>query len=154
VRALLPSLPESFLARCVYSLVLRVCQHLLDHFFLLLYFFLVFLSTFCLFFVCAPHLLFVCKWFGAIFGNILGPRRARRLLRCVWLHVVRVARWVAKLAYQVDNAPWVKERNLYCAALLHAVATNRYPDPFHACPPEGNLPALPAWVGERARARC
>jgi len=39
---------------------------------------------------------------------------------------IRVERWVAKLAYQVDNATLTNERNMYTAALLHAVTNNKF----------------------------
>jgi hypothetical protein len=39
---------------------------------------------------------------------------------------IRVERWISKLAYHVDNATWIKERNMFTAALLHAVTTKSF----------------------------
>jgi hypothetical protein len=62
---------------------------------------------------------------------------------------LRVEKWIEKLITSGgQNLVWKKHRNEYTKLLLHMVISKKFTEPFHQCPPDGQLPQFPKHISQ------
>lgn len=62
---------------------------------------------------------------------------------------LRVEKWIERLITSGgQNLVWKKHRNEYTKLLLHMVISKNLTEPFHQCPPDGQLPQFPKHIAQ------